>query len=255
MRGLEVMMSARQSPGMSPDVLMRNARSRAWSNSVRSTGLVRNASAPLCVAFTASGIVPCAVSMITGHAGMLLLQCAQQRDAVHAVHAQVGDDGVGPARLHRLERGCRALRGVDAEAVLRQPDAHETQQSGIIVDEQDPPLRLAGFGFIGAPSRAGSGSAGACALLPSRVSSMDFSASSLASRLAQCALHACVLRVARRLALFQHAVGVAHGRQLALAARDGVQVVEPALHPKLQAGRQRPRARWPTRRSTRRARA
>ena len=66
-----------------------------------STGLVRKPKAPLWVACTASGMVPCAVRMMTLQARPAALQLLEQSDAVHLVHAQVGDHEVGP------EAACR----------------------------------------------------------------------------------------------------------------------------------------------------
>jgi hypothetical protein len=69
MTGFRVMMPARQSSVTlaKPDTLSAEAIcSSSWSFS---TGFVRKAKAPLFVAVTASGIVPCAVRRITGRAG------------------------------------------------------------------------------------------------------------------------------------------------------------------------------------------
>ena len=46
-----------------------SAAATLCSKSWLSNGLVKNANTPRCVALTASGIVPCAVKMITGNAG------------------------------------------------------------------------------------------------------------------------------------------------------------------------------------------
>jgi hypothetical protein len=70
MIGVPVTSSLRHSSpfsGASPVVAeISSARRTSDSSASRSTGLVRKLKAPFCVAATASGIVPCAVSRITG---------------------------------------------------------------------------------------------------------------------------------------------------------------------------------------------
>ena len=62
---LRVMISARQSSSLSAKPEMRRAFCTWSSSSCLSTGFVRKPNAPSCVACTASGMVPCAVRMIT----------------------------------------------------------------------------------------------------------------------------------------------------------------------------------------------
>ena len=66
---LRVMISLRQSSPESLKPEMRSARCTWSSSSCLSMGLVRKPKAPIWVACTASGIVPCAVSMMTFRPG------------------------------------------------------------------------------------------------------------------------------------------------------------------------------------------
>ena len=73
-RGLRVMIPARHSPVVPGSLIeespaTRSAAATFCRSSWLSNGLVRNPNTPRCVAATASGIVPCAVRMITGNAG------------------------------------------------------------------------------------------------------------------------------------------------------------------------------------------
>jgi hypothetical protein len=65
MTALRVMISARQSSSEAEEPEIRSAFATWSSSSCFSTGLVRNPKAPIWVACTASGIVPCAVRMMT----------------------------------------------------------------------------------------------------------------------------------------------------------------------------------------------
>ncbi len=137
MAGLRVMISALHSSvlfGM-PDTFM--ARSTYSSSCCLSTGFVRKPNAPLCVASTASGIVPCAVSSSTQRPGPLALDLLQQLDAVHVVHAQVGDDEIRPETRQRGERFGRAFDGFDVVVLRPQADAQQAQQARVVVDQQD----------------------------------------------------------------------------------------------------------------------
>ncbi len=69
--GLRVMMLARQASvsWLLPAGVWANASSMALNSSSRSTGLVRKLNTPCWVAFTASGMEPWAVRMITGRPG------------------------------------------------------------------------------------------------------------------------------------------------------------------------------------------
>ena len=69
MTGLRVMMPARQSSVTLANPETLSAAPICSSSCSFSTGFVRKAKAPLLVAVTASGIVPCAVSRMTGRAG------------------------------------------------------------------------------------------------------------------------------------------------------------------------------------------
>ena len=69
MMALRVMMSARHSSVESVKPETFSARWIWSSSSCLSTGLVRKPKAPICVACTASGIVPCAVSRMTFRPG------------------------------------------------------------------------------------------------------------------------------------------------------------------------------------------
>jgi hypothetical protein len=68
------------------------------------------------------------------------LQFFQQPDAVHLVHAQIGDDQVGAESIEDRQRLVRGLDGLDLVALGTQPDRQQPQQAGIVVDEQDFPL-------------------------------------------------------------------------------------------------------------------
>ena len=83
--GLRVANSVRHSSAVSakPDVL--SARRTSSSSCSFSTGLVRNAKAPDWVAFTASGIVPCAVSMMTLRPGQR--RCSSRSSAMPSISA------------------------------------------------------------------------------------------------------------------------------------------------------------------------
>ena len=67
----------------------------------------------------------------------LALDLLQQLDAVHVVHAQVGDDEIGPETRQRGERFGRALDGLDVVVLGPQADAQQAQQAGVVVDQQD----------------------------------------------------------------------------------------------------------------------
>ena len=72
------------------------------------------------------------------------LQFLEQADAVHLVHAQVGDDQVGAEAAGRRERERRAFDGFDFVVLRAQADGEQAQQARIVVDDQD-----AGFAFGG----------------------------------------------------------------------------------------------------------
>ena len=86
---------------------------------------------------TASGIVPCAVRMITGSAGCCAVDRLEQLHAVDAGHPQVGDHDAGPRDRERRQRRLAAVGGAHAIAGRRQPQADQLQQIGVVVDQQD----------------------------------------------------------------------------------------------------------------------
>ncbi len=67
----------------------------------------------------------------------LALDLLEQLDAVHVVHAQVGDDEIGPETRQSRERFGRAFDGLDVVVLRAQANAQEAKQAGIVVDEQD----------------------------------------------------------------------------------------------------------------------
>ena len=77
------------------------------------------------------------------------LQLFQQPDAVHLVHAQVGDDQVRAEAVQHGQRLVRGFDGFDFVTFGAQPNTQQAQQSGIVIDEQD--LAFA-WGFFGWPS-------------------------------------------------------------------------------------------------------
>ena len=75
-------------------------------------------------------------------AGIAGLQFLEQADAVHLVHAQVGDDELGPEAAGGGQRQRRAFDGLDFVVLGAQADGQQAQQARIVVDDQD-----AGFAF------------------------------------------------------------------------------------------------------------
>ena len=74
-------------------------------------------------------------------AGPLALDLLEQRDAVHALHAQVADHEVGPEPRQRGERLRGALDRFDVVALRAQANAQEAQQPRVVVDEQNSATR------------------------------------------------------------------------------------------------------------------
>ena len=136
MIALRVMISLRQSSVVSAKPETLSAFCTWSSSSCLSTGLVRNANAPLCVACTASGIVPCAVRMMTCSPGRATLHFLQQADAVHLVHAQIGDHQIRTDAAERGERQRGAFDGVDFVVLRAQTDREQPQQPRIVVNDQ-----------------------------------------------------------------------------------------------------------------------
>ena len=65
------------------------------------------------------------------------LQFFEQPDAVHLVHAQVGDHQVRGEAVQGRQRLVSALDGFNVVALRTQADAKQAQQSRIVVDQQD----------------------------------------------------------------------------------------------------------------------
>ena len=73
------------------------------------------------------------------------LQFLEQADAVHLVHAQVGDDQLGPEAARGGERERGALDGFDFVVLRAQADGEQAQQTRIVVDDQDAGFALGGM--------------------------------------------------------------------------------------------------------------
>ncbi len=74
------------------------------------------------------------------------LQFLQQADAVHLVHAQVGDHQLGPEAAGGRQRQCRTFDGFDLVVLRAQADGQEAQQPRVVVDDQDAGLAFGGMG-------------------------------------------------------------------------------------------------------------
>ncbi len=72
------------------------------------------------------------------------LQLFEQADAVHVVHAQVGDHEVGAKTHAGRERRGRALDRFDFVVLGAQPDRQEPEQARVVVDDEDAGLALLG---------------------------------------------------------------------------------------------------------------
>ena len=73
--------------------------------------------------------------------GSLPLDLLQQCDAVHVLHAQIGDDEIRPEARQRRKRFGRALDGFDVVALGAQANAEQAQQTRVVVDQQDASAR------------------------------------------------------------------------------------------------------------------
>ena len=137
MAGLRVMISALHSSvlfGM-PDTFM--ARSTYSSSCCLSTGFVRKPNAPLCVASTASGIVPCAVSSSTQRPGRWRwISFSSWMPSMLSMRRSVTTRS-GRNRDKRGERFGRALDGLDVVVLGAQANAQQAQQARVVVDQQD----------------------------------------------------------------------------------------------------------------------
>ena len=67
--------------------------------------------------------------------GRAALNFLEQADAVHLVHAQVGDHEVGAHAPERRERRCRAFDGIDFVVFGAQTDREQPQQPRIVVND------------------------------------------------------------------------------------------------------------------------
>ena len=74
------------------------------------------------------------------------LQFLEQADAVHLVHAQVGDDQLRTEAAGGGERQRRAFHGFDLVVLRAQADGQQAQQARIVVDDQDAGFALGGMG-------------------------------------------------------------------------------------------------------------
>ena len=81
---------------------------------------------------------------MTLQAGVAGLQFLEQADAVHLVHAQVGDDQLGTKAAGSRERERRALDSLHFVVFRAQTDGQQAQQARIVVDDQDAGFALGG---------------------------------------------------------------------------------------------------------------
>ncbi len=70
-------------------------------------------------------------------AGRTCLQFLEQADAVHLVHAQVGDDEIGTKTMQGAKRFVRALDSLDFEVFGAKANTQEAKKARVVVDEQD----------------------------------------------------------------------------------------------------------------------
>ena len=75
-----------------------------------------------------------------GQGEVLLADGVKQRQTVHAGHAQIGDDNVGPAGGERGQRSFAALGTAGIEAAGFEADGEQAEQIGVVIDEQDAGL-------------------------------------------------------------------------------------------------------------------
>jgi hypothetical protein len=68
--------------------------------------------------------------------GALVAQALQQVDAVHAVHAQVGDHAVGVVIGQRAQGGGAAFRRFDVVPRALQAQREQPSQARVVVDQQ-----------------------------------------------------------------------------------------------------------------------
>jgi len=72
-----------------------------------------------------------------------VLQLLQEPDAVHLIHTQIGDDEIGTEAARRGKRLRTTFHGLDVVVLGAQPDREQSQQSRIIVHDQDAGLAFA----------------------------------------------------------------------------------------------------------------
>ena len=76
------------------------------------------------------------------------LQLLQQADAVHLIHAQIGDHQVRPESRAGGQRRRGAFDRFDFVVLGAQPDGQQAQQPGVVVDHQDSRLALLRSGAV-----------------------------------------------------------------------------------------------------------
>ena len=77
--------------------------------------------------------------------GIPRLQFLEQPDAVHLVHAQVGDDQLGAEAAGGCERERRAFHGLHFVILRTEADGQQAKQARIVVDDQDAGFALGGM--------------------------------------------------------------------------------------------------------------
>jgi len=66
-----------------------------------------------------------------------ILQLLEEPDAVHVIHAQVGDDQVGSKPARRRQCQHTAFNRLDVITLRAQADSQQAQQSGVVVDHEN----------------------------------------------------------------------------------------------------------------------
>ena len=74
-----------------------------------------------------------------------VLQLLEQPDAVHLVHAQVGDDEIGTEAAGGRERLRAALHRLDVVALRAQADGQQAQQPRVVIDHENARFAFAGL--------------------------------------------------------------------------------------------------------------
>ncbi len=86
--------------------------------------------------------------------GVALLDAAKQFQAIHAGHAQVGEDELRPQRLEPGQGLVAGSGGDDAVALGFQPQGQHAQQLVVVVDQQDVVGSHVGISVRGCRDRA-----------------------------------------------------------------------------------------------------